>query len=170
MQAKECGGSVMASTWIHLYVPGNPSYVFSSSMPPRPEGAFPLESTGPDSEHEKKPRVLVVDDERVIADTIAAILNRSGFDAIAKYGGVEAIAFLEQECPDIVLSDVVMPGRNGLHVADAVRTNCPGTRIVLISGNAATPNLLEHALPDGPSFELLAKPVHPADLIRLLRG
>ena len=46
----------------------------------------------------------------------------------------------------------MMPDRNGLHVADAARSNCPGTRIVLISGNAATPNLLEHALPDGPVY------------------
>jgi CheY-like chemotaxis protein len=114
--------------------------------------------------------VLVVDDERVIADSITAILNRSGFDAIAKYGGGEAIGFLQQECPDIVLSDVVMPDQNGLQVADAARANCPGTRIVLISGNASTPNLLQHALPDGPKFELLAKPIHPLDLLRILRG
>jgi CheY-like chemotaxis protein len=160
----------MASTWIHLYVLGNPGYVFSSSMPSRSDGAFPLGSASLQGEHCKKPRVLVVDDEHIIADTIAAILNRSGFDAIAKYGGVDAIEFLQQECPDIVLSDVVMPDRNGLHVANAVRAHCPGTRIVLISGNAATPNLLEDALPEGPSFELLAKPVHPAHLIRILRG
>jgi len=160
----------MGATWIHLYVPGDPGYVFSSSVPPRPDGEFSLGRVGQHSDHIRKPRVLVVDDEHIIADTIAAILNRSGFDAVARYGGVDAIEFLQQECPDIVLSDVVMPERNGLHVVDAVRASCPGTRIVLISGNAATPNLLEHALPDGPSFELLAKPVHPAHLIRILRG
>ncbi len=160
----------MGSTWIHLYVAGNPGYVFSSPLPSRPEGAFQRGRDGHRPDHCKKPRVLVVDDERVIADTIATILNRSGFDATPKYGGVEAIEFLQQECPDIVLSDVMMPDRNGLHVANAVRAHCPGTRIVLISGNAATPNLLEHALPDGPSFELLAKPVHPSHLISILRG
>jgi len=117
-----------------------------------------------------KPLILVVDDEHVIADSIAAILNQSGFDAVARYGGAEAIEYLKEECPDIVLSDVVMPDRNGLHVADAVLTKCPGTRIVLISGNAETPNLLGHALPDGPSFELLAKPIHPSRLLQILRG
>ncbi len=160
----------MATTWLHLYVPGNPGYVFSSAMPPRPDGSFPLRSCDATGRERNKPRVLVVDDERLIADSVTAILNRSGFDAIAKYGGVEAIEYLERECPDIVLSDVVMPERNGLHVANAARANCPGTRIVLISGNAATPNLLEHALPDGPGFELLAKPIHPTHLLQILRG
>jgi CheY-like chemotaxis protein len=137
-------------------------------MPPQPGG--PRGDAQLVGRKGSKPRVLVVDDEHVIADSLAAILNHSGFDAIAKYGGLDAIEFLQQECPDIVLSDVVMPDRNGLEVADAVRANCPGTRIVLISGNAATPNLLEHALPDGPPFELLAKPIHPTQLLRILRG
>ena len=159
----------MGSTWLHLYVPGNPGYVFSTPVPPHPGTPFPPADLQPKAK-ESKPRVLVVDDERVIADSLTAILNHSGFDAIAKYGGVDAIEFLQQECPDIVLSDVVMPDLNGLDVADAARTNCPGTRIVLISGNAATPNLLEHALPDGAPFELLAKPIHPSHLLRILRG
>ncbi len=115
-------------------------------------------------------RVLVVDDERLIADSLAAILNRSGFDATPRYGGEDAIAFIQDECPDIVLSDVMMPHTNGVQVANASRTKCPGTRIVLISGNAATPNLLEHALPDGAPFELLAKPIHPSHLLHILKG
>ena len=159
----------MGSTWLHLYVPGNPGYVFSSPVPPRPDARLLPADLQPVRKG-TKPRVLVVDDERVIADSLTAILNQSGFDAIARYGGLDAIEFLQQECPDIVLSDVVMPDLNGLDVADAARANCPGTRIVLISGNAATPNLLEHALPDGPPFELLAKPIHPTHLLRILRG
>jgi CheY-like chemotaxis protein len=114
--------------------------------------------------------VLVVDDEHVIADSVAAILNHSGFYATARYSGIEAIEFLGTECPDIVLSDVLMPDRNGLHVAAAALSKCPGTRIILISGNAATPNLLEHALPGGTSVELLAKPIHPTQLLGILRG
>ena len=89
----------MNSTWMHLYVPGNLDYVFSSSMPSRPDGDVPPGRDGHSPDHCKKPRILVVDDERVIADTIAAILNRSGFDAIAKYGGVEAIEFLQRNAP-----------------------------------------------------------------------
>jgi CheY-like chemotaxis protein len=160
----------MNSTWLHLYLPENPGYVFSSSLPP--DSQFPPPGDHPPARmvEARKPRVLVVDDEKIIADTITAILNRSGFDATAKYGGVDAIDFLHKECPDIVLSDVVMPGHDGLAVAEISRNKCPGTRIVLISGNASTPNLLQHALPEGPAFELLAKPIHPTHLLSILRG
>lgn len=160
----------MNSTWLHLYLPANPGFVFSSSLPPDPQCRPLTDKTHGRIEDDRKPRVLVVDDEKIIADTITAILNRSGFDATAKYAGIEAIDFLHKECPDIVLSDVVMPGHNGLAVAEISQSKCPGTRIVLISGNASTPNLLQHALPDGPSFELLAKPIHPTHLLRILRG
>lgn len=156
--------------WVHLYVPGTPSFVFSSSFPPHSDGFF-AGLDGDLKEREKlRPRVLVVDDERLIADSITAILNRSGFDATARYGGAEAIEFIKGECPDIVLSDVMMPETNGVQLARAVRAACPRTRIVLISGNAATPNLLEHALPDGSPFELLAKPIHPTQLLSILRS
>lgn len=160
----------MSSTWLHLYVPGNPHHVFSNSLPPRPgELLGPATKDERDSDQDK-PRVLVVDDERLIADSVAAILNLSGFEAVATYGGAEAIEFLHQQCPDIVLSDVVMPDQNGLQVAREALSKCPGTRIVLISGNAVTPSLLQHALPDKSSFELLAKPIHPRDLLSILRG
>ena len=160
----------MVPTWLHLYVPGRPGYLFSSAVPPRSGDSFPVDRRDAKATRLERPRVLVVDDERLIADSLAAILNRSGFEAIARYGGEDAIEFIQTECPDIVLSDVVMPDTNGVLVAKTVRSNCPGTRIVLISGNASTPNLLEHALPDGAPFELLAKPIHPLHLLKILRG
>jgi CheY-like chemotaxis protein len=160
----------MSSLWLHLYVAGNPSYVFSSSVPPHPDGLFASQKMFTQPRRSARPRVLVVDDERIIADSVAAILNRSGFEAVARYGGDEAIAFIHEQCPDILLSDVMMPDTNGVQVANATRSHCPGTRIVLISGNAATPNLLEHARPAGPPFELLAKPIHPVHLLKILRG
>jgi CheY-like chemotaxis protein len=160
----------MTPTWIHLYIPGSPNCVYSSSFPARPDGFFPGEKPLQPRRETRIPRVLVVDDEHVIADSVAAILNHSGFYATARYSGIEAIEFLKTECPDIVLSDVVMPDRNGLHVAAAALSRCPGTRIILISGNAATPNLLEQALPGGTSVELLAKPIHPTQLLQILRA
>ncbi len=160
----------MSTLWLHLYVPSTPPFVFSSSLPPETRGIFAATSRLARTDEAVRPRVLVVDDERIIADSLAAILNRSGFEAVARYGGADAIEFVHQECPDIVLSDVVMPETNGVQVAKAIRSHCPGTRIVLISGNASTPNLLEHAMPDGPELELLAKPIHPTSLLKILRG
>ena len=159
----------MTSTWLHLYMPGRPGYVLSSAIPGR-SGDDVADGFGTRFGGERRTRVLVLDDEIIIADSIAMILNRAGFDAVARYDGASAIEFIQKQCPDILLSDVVMPRLNGLQVADKVRSHCPGTRIVLISGNAATPHLLEEACPSGAPFEVLAKPIHPTHLLQILRG
>jgi CheY-like chemotaxis protein len=160
----------VTQTWIHLYIPGKPGYVFSSSLPGDPVKSLEKALGGVKPNTSGRPRVLVVDDEKIIADSVATILNRSGFDAVAKYGGVPAIEFIRQECPDILLSDVMMPELNGVQLAKSTFSRCPNTRIVLISGNAATPNLLDHAFSDGSPFELLAKPIHPSQLLNILKG
>jgi len=121
-------------------------------------------------EAEERPRVLVVDDEAIIADTLAEILNRSGYDAIARYSGRTALDCIEELCPAIVLSDVIMPDLNGVQLAQSVRMLCPTTRIVLFSGNAATARLLQDSSGKKHSFELLAKPIHPLDLLKALKS
>ena len=122
------------------------------------------------SEEVERPRVPVVDDEAIIADTVAEILNRSGYDAVARYSGRTALESIEEYCPAIVLSDVVMPGFNGIQLALWVRKHCPSTRIVLFSGNAATAGLLQDSSGAKYSFELLAKPIHPLELLKALRS
>ena len=160
----------MTSTWIHLYLPGRPGYVLSSTFPAKSGDCAANHRDRLTTDGAFRPKVLVLDDERIIADSLAMILNRSGFEAVAHYDGVSAIEFIHRECPDILLSDVVMPHIDGLQVADKARAHCPRTRIVLISGNAATPHLLEQASLDGQPFEVLAKPIHPTQLLAILRG
>lgn len=115
------------------------------------------------------PRVLVVDDEALIADTIVQILNRSGFVAEAVYGGQDAIDTASRTKPELVLSDVLMPHVDGVEAAIAIREACPETRIVLFSGQAATVEILARARERGHNFELLPKPLHPTQLIKHLR-
>ena len=133
----------------------------------------PFESSGsPEDEAltpSPAPRILVVDDEKVIADTIVQILNRNGFIAEAAYGGEEAIQKAKSHCPELVLSDVLMPHIDGVEAAIAIREHCPETRIVLFSGQAATVEILARARERGHSFELLPKPIHPTQLIKHLR-
>jgi len=116
------------------------------------------------------PRILVVDDEALIADTIVQILNRNGFIAEAAYSGSEAIEIAKRNCPDLLLSDVLMPHVDGVEAAIAIRELCPDTRIVLFSGQAATVEILERAKRRGHTFELLPKPIHPTQLIKHLRA
>lgn len=117
-----------------------------------------------------KPKVLVVDDEHVIADTLAIILNQSGFDASAVYTGTGAVERARQEKPDLIISDVIMPDMNGIEAAIKIRALLPGCKILLFSGQAATADLLDKARLEGHEFEILAKPVHPQDLLAKLRA
>ena len=117
-----------------------------------------------------KPKVLVADDERVIADTLAMILNQSGFEARAVYSGEKALELASAFRPDMLISDVIMADLNGIDTAIRIRASLPGIRILLFSGQAATADLLEKARRDGHEFDILAKPVHPQDLLNKLRG
>jgi CheY-like chemotaxis protein len=116
-----------------------------------------------------KPRVLVADDERVIADTLAMILNQSGFEARPVYSGEKAVELAADFCPDMLISDVIMADLNGIDAAIRMRALLPKIKILLFSGQAATADLLEKARAQGYEFDILAKPVHPQDLLNRLR-
>lgn len=121
-------------------------------------------------ENSAKPKVLVADDERVIADTLAMILNQSGFEARAVYSGERALELATSFVPDMLISDVIMADLNGIDAAIQMRALVPKIKILLFSGQAATADLLEKARAQGYEFEILAKPVHPQDLLNKLRG
>jgi len=121
-------------------------------------------------ETQAKPKVLVADDERVIADTLAIILNQSGFEATAVYSGERAVEAAKILKPDMLISDVIMTGMTGIEAAIITRSRLPKCKILLFSGQAATADLLEKAREQGHEFEILAKPVHPTDLLAKLRG
>jgi CheY-like chemotaxis protein len=116
-----------------------------------------------------KPKILVVDDERVIADTLVIILNRNGFEATAAYSGESAVELAQSLHPQMIISDVIMNDMNGIEAAIQIRAALPGCKILLFSGQAATADLLEKARAQGHEFEILAKPVHPQDLLMRLR-
>jgi CheY-like chemotaxis protein len=122
------------------------------------------------SETQARPRVLVADDERVIADTLAMILNQSGFEAKAVYSGEKALEIAPDFHPDMLISDVIMADLNGIDAAIRIRELLPAIKILLFSGQAATADLLENARARGYEFEILAKPVHPQDLLNKLRA
>ena len=115
------------------------------------------------------PTVLVVDDERLIADTISEILVQHGFAAFKAYSGAEALRISEGLKPDIILSDVLMPQMSGIQLAIQIRDSLPNTRIVLFSGQATTAELLRQAAAAGYTFDLLAKPIHPEELVKKIR-
>lgn len=112
------------------------------------------------------PRILIVDDERRIADTSALILQAQGYQTAVAYDGASGLLRCREFHPDLVLTDVVMPGMSGIEMAIAIHGEFPGCALLLISGQAATADMLDSARREGHSFELLAKPVHPTVLLQ----
>jgi CheY-like chemotaxis protein len=119
---------------------------------------------------ESKPQVLVVDDAKVVADTLAQILNLHGFQAVAAYSGEQALQLAGVQHFDHLVSDVVMDGMNGIEAAIAVCGFLPQCTVLLMSGNNDTSRLLREAEDRGHRFDILAKPVHPLLVIDKLRN
>jgi CheY-like chemotaxis protein len=114
-------------------------------------------------------KVLVVDDERLVADTLTEILERSGFEVAVAYDGWTALEAANRFQPDYLLSDVLMPHMNGVELAIAIQKMFPAIRILLFSGQAGISEILAEGQKRGYEFELVAKPIHPLKLIEHLR-
>lgn len=110
--------------------------------------------------------ILVVDDEQRIADTLALILNARGYATHIAYDGVSGLETYRAMLPDLVISDVVMPRMNGVEMAIAIRREFRNSRILLLSGQAVSADMLDEARSRGYDFELLAKPIHPDELLQ----
>lgn len=108
---------------------------------------------------------MVVDDESSIADTLAEILTRSGFSCVSAYDADSAIETALLKPPEMLITDVVLPGMNGIDLAIHIRRIFPDCKVILFSGQASTADLLAAAGREGHQFVLISKPVHPTDLL-----
>jgi CheY-like chemotaxis protein len=115
-------------------------------------------------------KIIVVDDEPIIADTLVNILEGEGHEAFAMSDGESAIQWATMLRPDVMISDVMMPRMDGVETAKAIMKLLPNCRIVLFSGQAASADLLAKAGSEGYSFEVLAKPINPEVLLERLRS
>jgi DNA-binding response OmpR family regulator len=123
-----------------------------------------------ESKEAHRPVVMVVDDESSIADTLAEILSRSGYAAITAYDGDSALETALLTPPEMLISDVVLPGMSGIDLAISVKRIFPDCKIILFSGQASTADLLAAAGRDGHHFVLLNKPIHPGELLARIAG
>jgi CheY-like chemotaxis protein len=133
-----------------------------------PKGVFVLYFEFPMSNEEAAVRVLVVDDERVIADSVALILRGRGFEARAVYSGEDAVELALIWKPDAVIADVIMGKMDGVALAIFLAQALPLCRVLLISGNAATGQLLDESKKLGHDFPILAKPFRPDSIFEFL--
>jgi DNA-binding response OmpR family regulator len=110
-------------------------------------------------------RVLVVDDEKAIADSLVLIFNQRGYQARAAYSAEEAVAMLDEWPPMLAVLDVILPKMNGIDLAILLKADVPYCEVVLISGQLATSALAQRAAENGRNFYIHAKPIHPLDLL-----
>lgn len=121
-----------------------------------------------------RPCALVVDDERIVADSVAAILRTQGFAAIAAYDAGSALELARLIPPQLLISDVSMPGMNGFDLAVAITLECPDCKVLIFSGRAENADLLDSPLYSKYDFSFVSKPVHQTELLarasRLVQG
>ncbi|HTM18334.1 MAG TPA: response regulator [Terracidiphilus sp.] len=115
------------------------------------------------------PRVLIVDDDQVIATTLSMILNRSGFVAVEAFSGPQALELARVSSFDILVTDVMMEPMNGVELAKAFCEIYPEAQIFLISGTTEAAATVLADFECEQAFPLLKKPIYPGDLIELLR-
>jgi DNA-binding response OmpR family regulator len=113
--------------------------------------------------------IYIVDDRDILAQTLAAILAGAGFIAVPFDDPKVAHVVLSALRPDILLFDVIMAGMTGIELALRVRHTHPECKVLLLSGQFETADLLEEASREGHSFDILSKPFHPDELLAKLR-
>ena len=110
--------------------------------------------------------VFLVDDESLITESLAMILSREGFAVSSFTNPLDALEHMKAVAPDLLISDVMMPQLSGIDLAMEVRNSHPNCGILLFSGHAFTRDFLQKARKRGHNFRILAKPVHPGELLR----
>src|SRR5690554_5697199 len=110
-------------------------------------------------------KILIVDDETAILDTLQILLRREGFEVTAAQSGREALAYLEEATPDVVLSDIRMPGVTGLDLLAAIRERDPELPVILMTAQASLQSAMQ-AVNQG-AFYYLQKPFSNDELVAL---
>jgi DNA-binding NtrC family response regulator len=109
-----------------------------------------------------KKRVLIVDDEHIIADTLVTIFSAAGYESLRR-----AHLSYFRWAPHFAIVDVILPGMNSIDFAILLKAITPDCTVQLFSGQIDSIHLLEAARGRGHAFEVIAKPVHPTELLAL---
>lgn len=114
-----------------------------------------------------KARVLVVDDDRLVADTLCLIFQANGYESQARYSAAEGFECAQTFDPALVLCDVTMPDESGLQLAIRMHETMPQTRILMLTAYASNvPEVREQSRRLRRPLRILSKPCRPDDLLR----
>jgi two-component system response regulator HydG len=113
------------------------------------------------------PKVLIVDDETSILDTLRILFKREGFEVHTAVGGQQGVDALPEVRPDFVLSDIRMPGVGGLEVLSAARELDPTLPVILMTAQASLQTAIQ-AVNQG-AFHYIQKPFSNDELLVICR-
>ena len=110
-----------------------------------------------------KIKVLLVDDEEQFVDVLAQRLEGRGFQVNTAFNGDDAIAFVEEHDVDVVILDVLMPGRNGIETLQELKRVRPITEVIMLTGHATVETAIQ-GMKLG-AYDYLMKPTDTAELV-----
>lgn len=120
-------------------------------------------------DNEKKPKILVVDDDTLMREVLKAILRSEGFEVVGEAtDGQAALAQVGRLSPDVVCLDVNMPGMSGIEVLKSILSAAAGTKVVMITGDSSMATVRE-AVGSGASGYII-KPFNAARVADTLRA
>jgi DNA-binding response OmpR family regulator len=113
-------------------------------------------------------RILIVEDEKVVADTLGQILAANGYEIRVVYSAEDAVSLIGSWPPDVAILDVMLPKMNGIELAVILKENLAACHVLLFSGQPSVESLMQKASNEGHQFEILAKPVHPTVMLNAI--
>ncbi len=114
-----------------------------------------------------KQRVLVIDDDKLVADTLNLIFLANGFQSEARYSAAAGLERARSFDPELVLCDVTMPDKNGLQLAEQLNQELPQIRMLMLTAYSSNASKVEaQSSRLGRPLKLLCKPCRPEDLLR----
>ena len=113
-------------------------------------------------------RVLVVDDDIRVADSMATILSARGHEAVPAYSAEAAIRMASRLAPHAVISDIVMGPVSGIELANHIREHYPNCKVLLISGHASASDFGQKLLARSSSLQFATKPVPPDRILEFV--
>lgn len=114
------------------------------------------------------PRILLVDDDVDLLDTLVRLLGRQGYTCRVASSGDEGIRVMEAESPDVVVTDLRMPGMDGLAVARRARQHCPPIPVIVMTGYATSETHQDVRRMEGTTY--VRKPFANVDLVNAVLG
>jgi two-component system cell cycle sensor histidine kinase/response regulator CckA len=111
--------------------------------------------------------ILIVDDEPTVVGVLETIANRQGYETRTAANGLEAIAKFREQPTDLVITDIRMPGMDGLALTKEVKKIDPHTQVIILTGHA-TLDIAVTAFKDHEAFDFLTKPQNRDDLLKVI--